>query len=118
MYGLPLDFDHLIFVGRTLQQISFSANTIGFEFDGDLSITLLSSFAHKRGDELLEKGDVPVIEAKLMQLAEKVVTSCEVVDNGRTLVLHFENGRSLYCYDDSDQYESFTITYGGREVFV
>lgn len=44
MYGLPSDFDASIFVGRELQQVSFTVNTVHLTFDGDVAITLESSF--------------------------------------------------------------------------
>jgi Family of unknown function (DUF6188) len=117
MYGLPSDFDPSGFVGKALEQISFSANTIHLAFEDGFSITLESSFAHKKGDELLEEGVVPLSESRLMQLVAKIVVRGEVLDRG-TLVLHFEEGRSLFCYDDSTTYESYRITRKGMDDLI
>jgi hypothetical protein len=40
VYGLPKDFDGSMFIGRTVELISFSVNTIHISFDGDVSITI------------------------------------------------------------------------------
>lgn len=47
-----------------------------------------------------------------MQLIATMVVRSEVLDGG-TLVLHFEEGQSLHCYDDSTAYESYRITRKG-----
>jgi hypothetical protein len=117
MYGLPPDFDPSAFVGKTLDQVAFSANTVHLTFDDNSSITLLSSFAYKHAGELLEEGVVPVSESRLMQLVAKIVTGGEVLDRG-TLVLHFEEKRSLYCFEDATAYESYWITLGRAERVI
>lgn len=48
MYALPTDLDLSGFIGKTLEQVSFSVNTIHMAFEDGFSITLESSFAHKR----------------------------------------------------------------------
>jgi hypothetical protein len=118
MYGLEEDFDTMAFVGGELTQVCFSVNTIGFDFDNNISITLLSSFVY-RGDS----GDpnsaqaVPVASSNLMRLTGHSVESASASRDG-TLVLVFDNGHSLTFLDDSQQYESYSIRIGDREIIV
>ena len=119
MYGLPPDFDPTIIVGRRLQQVSFTANTVHLSFDEDLSITLESTFEHRFGSDSvqLEMGSIPVAESRLMQLIDKSIKSAQIEDSG-TLLLDFGDRHTLRCVDDSLQYESYRIKYGDREIVV
>lgn len=120
MYGLPKDFDGSMFIGTTVRQIAFSANTIFVSFGNDISITLLASFEHRIGAEG-KKPDgvqsVPVDESRLMQVSGRSVESVEANVDG-TLTLHFNGGHVLLCSDDSPQYESYHITQGKVEIYV
>jgi len=118
MYGLPQDFDTSVFVGKSLQLVSFTANTIHLAFDDEVSITVESSFAHdlgQTGPPTVET--VPVRESRLMQLVERTVVRAEARDRG-TLVLYFDNGQTFFCFDDLPQYESYSITLGDRQIIV
>ena len=118
MCGLPSDFDASIFVGRTLEQVSFSANTIDFSFGRDLSITIEGSFTHKTlDDEDPQKERVPVMYSKLMRLTQKSVRFAEAVREG-LLILSFEDGQVLSCFDDSPNYESYRISHGDVEHII
>ena len=46
MHGLPKDFDGSMFIGRTVEVISFAAYSIVVSFDNNVSITIESSFEH------------------------------------------------------------------------
>ena len=120
MYGLPKDFDGSIFVGKTVVLVSFSVNTIHITFEGDVSITLQSSFEYR--DSAQQTDDVctqqvPVKESRLMQLAGRIVERVETNTDG-TLTLHISGGHLLRCFDDSPNYESYSITHGKDEIYV
>jgi hypothetical protein len=120
VYGSPKDFDGSMFFGRTVGLVSFSVNTIHITFDGDISITLQSSFEHRLGAEGTEQDDVqqvPVKESRLMQLAGRTVERVEANVDG-TLTLHFNGGHVLRCFDDSLQYECYRITHGKEVLYV
>ena len=118
MYGLPVDFDLSIFVGRSLQLVSFTVNTVHLAFNEDLSITIESSYAHQLETHHPEtRTEVSARESTLMRLLGKVIESAEAFDIG-TLVLHFEGGQLLKCFDDSSQYEAYKITNQGKETIV
>ena len=119
MYGLPETFDASVFVGRTLQQVAFSANSVSLWFGEDLSVTIESSFSHaaSSGSKQAEKQTVPVAKSSLMQLAGKAVRSAESDRHG-TLTLRFEGGHVLSVFDDLPQYESYRIQQGEDEIIV
>lgn len=118
MYGLQLDFDATVFVGRELMQICFTANTVGFAFSDDLSITLVSSFVHcNASSDEARKQAVPVLSSNLMHLIGHKVDSVSAAPDG-TLALVFDNGHSLTFLDDSQEYESYSIRIGDKEIIV
>src|SRR3972149_8201656 len=116
MYGLPKDFDFSVFEGRTLELVCFSENTVNLSFDDHLSITIESSYSHQVDDE--DPGstiDIPPETSTLMQLTGDVVELAEAVGKG-TLVLHFEGGQVLKCFEDLPNYECYKITHHGKET--
>ena len=119
MYKLPKDFDAAFFVGRTLEVVSFSANTVFLGFDNGVSITVLSALQH----QLPSQSDppniqrVPLAESKLTQLPGRCVTQATGEADG-TLVLFFDNGHVLRVFDDNPHYECYSINDGEREIFV
>ncbi len=118
MYGLSKDFDFSIFVGRTLEMVSFTANTAHLSFDQNLSITIESSYEYQvDSSDSGTREEIPIQKSTLMQLLEKTVETAEVHGKG-TLVLHFEGGLDFKCFDDSPQYEAYCITNRGKETYV
>jgi len=119
LYGLPEHFDPTGFIGRSLEIVSFTANTVHLVFDGDYSLTVESSFEHRR--EGRGKGPVrfgvPVRDPCLVSLIGRPVVSAEVERPG-TLYLQFDDGQTLRCFDDSQDYESYKINCGGTEIIV
>jgi len=118
MYGLPAGFDGSRLVGRTLEQVSFTTNTIHFSFDDDVSITLESSLLHSRPGEPADSGRmrVPVRDSRLMQLVGMAVRSVDGSSDG-TLSLTFTNDHRVSFFDDRPEYEAYCIRVG-RDVIV
>lgn len=119
MYGLPSGFDASRFVGRTLEQVSFSVNTVHLSFDEAVCITIESSFTHTtgRGMSQADRKNVPVSESRLMHLLGESIESAEAAING-TLTLRFTNGQVFECYDDTPMYESYRMRFGDEEIVV
>ena len=119
MYGLPAGFDPSRLVGCTLEQVSFSANTVHLSFNNDVSITIESCFAHSTHGDVVdaERTRVPVRESRLMQLLAASVESVHGSVEG-TLSLKFTNGQALACYDDTPQYEAYRLKLGEEEIIV
>lgn len=118
MYGLPPDFDPSIFIGRELQQVSFTANTVHLAFDTDIAITLESTFEFQL-DKRTEvvKQSPPVQVSSLMSLIGRQVCSASSNSDG-TIILEFAGGGAFTCIDDSKQYESYHVWIHGNEIVV
>lgn len=119
MYNIPDSFDPSVFHERTLDLVSFSANSIHFVFENDLAITVEGSYIHMVPDDeaQVDDGGIPVQHSRLMRMVGKRVTSCEV-QNQRTLSLSFEDGQVFRCLGDSRHYECYRIIQGEEEIVV
>lgn len=118
MYGLPPDFDASIFVGRELEQVSFSANTVHLTFDDDIAITLESSFLFQTDKtQTAVKQEPPVQSSSIMSLVGRRVCSARSTSDG-TLTLQFTGDGTFTCVDDSEEYESYHIWFCGKEIVV
>ena len=119
MYGLPRDVDLSFVVGKTVELVSFSQNTVFLAFDGDVSLTITSSFEFYRraDDEEATVQTVPVKQSDLMHLLGRQVEGAAGVVDG-TLTLKFCGGARLRCFDDSANYESYRIAHGDHEIVV
>lgn len=117
MYGLSSTFDTSCFIGLTLEQVSFTENTIHFSFSGKVSITLESSFEHHTKAGKSVQGNVPLLESQLMELVGESIESVNASSNG-TLTLRFADGQMLVCLDDSSEYESYQLNFDDEEVVV
>lgn len=119
MYGLPKDFTGDFLVGRTLEAVTFTENTVHFAFDNEVSLTVESSLKHvaSSADEAPDPQPVPLRHSRLMELVGNRIRSAEAVDSG-TLRLLFENEQVLSVFDDSTSYESYSIRNGGQEIYV
>lgn len=123
MYTLPNDFDATVFVGRRVEALTFSENTINLDFGGDerLLVTTESGVTY----EFRDGNDVPVTrqeevklpETSLVRLVGKRVVSAAVGDNVN-LQLQFENGDIVWFDGRSQQYEMYRIFVGARELVV
>jgi hypothetical protein len=118
MYRLPTDFDPAFLIGRTLDQICFTANTITFQFDGEVAITLEGGYAHGGADLRLDApiAFVPEPQPNLMELIEHAVLRAEGSSDG-TLTLFFDHGQQLRCFDHA-HYEAYQIRHGERVIIV
>jgi hypothetical protein len=119
MYKLPKDFDGKFFVGKTLENVSFSENTVFFGFGEHVSVTVMSSLQHQYASES-EQSDiqhVPLTESKLMQLPGSSVIKVKGDEDG-TLTLFFNSGHILRIFDDLPNYESYSFSDGKHEIYV
>jgi hypothetical protein len=119
MYGLPKGFDAGFLVGRTLETVLFSENTVSFTFGDRVSVTVTSALQHQLSSESDQPNvqSVPLSESKLMQLPGHCVTQAKGEEEG-TLVLVFDNGHVLKVFDNDPHYECYSINDGEHEIFV
>ncbi len=121
MYRLPKGFDGSFLVGRTLERVSFSENTVSFGFDENVAITVTSSLKHELLSDSVhtdsEVQSVPLSHSRLMQLTGRSLTIVKGEEDG-TLILSFDNGQVLALFDDTPNYESYSIKSGECEIIV
>ena len=118
MYGLPKDFDVSVFIGKTLDLVCFSVNTVNLIFEKNVSIIIMSSFIYQHNcTENTNIQKIPVSSSDLMCLVGQVIEHAEGHENG-ALVLHLDNGQILTILDEFQQYESYMINIGDKEIIV
>ncbi len=113
MFGLPADFDGSFFVGRTLELVCFSENQVNLHFSVNTMIRIESAYSYN-GEEPV---DVPVRQSNLMELLGSSVLAA-TGDQSGTLSLAFDHGQTLKVYDTTRQYESYIISYEGKDIVV
>lgn len=118
MHGLPSDFDPVIFVGRQLESVTFAVNAIRLAFDGDMAITALSEVRYRTTSKADVRIDVtPVADSGLMALLGSHVVDAETRPPG-DLTLLLEAGGSVMVFDDSKEFECYSVTTPEGEIFV
>ncbi len=126
MYGVPRDLDLSRFVGATLIQVCLGEFQVQFHFQaaGSVSSHGMLHLGVERHWELRDESGRIVDRAeptsdreayRLHRLLGRAVTGT-TVDAPRSFALHFVTGEELRVFDDSDQYESFSIQPG--DIFV
>lgn len=118
MYGLPKDVDLTFFSGRTLLQACFGVHDLILNFDGDVSLTVTSSVGCMASDGGIQQyDDFRQVALAVLALLNQTILSAEG-DEAGTLTLRFDGGGVLAVYDDSNEYESYTIKNGGQMIVV
>ena len=120
MYGVPSNLDLMPFQGASLDQIALGQYIIHFHFAAEHSPVIgvegkweLADSAGRILDHQMEPGEREVY--RLHVLLGRTVTAGEV-HAPDSFTLHFEGGYTLRIYDDSRQYESFSIQPGNVYV--
>jgi len=117
MYGLPRDLDLSFFLEKTLLQVCVGANELILNFHDRVSITVMSSIGLALSNGVHRKYEsFPEAAGIVVGLLDQTIASATAGDDG-TLSLQFHGGGQVDIYDDSKQYESYTITSGDR-LFV
>jgi hypothetical protein len=123
MYGRNAEFgtaDLSSLTKATLIQICLGAYDLGLIFDGPVrptsTVMITSSFGIElSGQQLsqysLEDGHL------LRPFLNREIASAAWGKNG-TLVLTFDNDEKILVFDDSDQYESYTINLGSTTIVI
>ena len=118
MYGLPHNTSLAFFNGKTLLQVCFGAHDLLLNFDGDVSVMVSSSVGcMDSGGAIQRYDDFRDAAPALLTLLNQTVMSAEGGREG-TLTLRFDGGRPLAIYDDSKEYESYTIKNGEQLIVV
>ena len=118
MYGLPIDIDLGFFSARTLIQVCIGAHDLILNFDGGVSVTVMSCIgvAGFKGT-IRRHEDFRQAASVLVTLIDRTVASAQREGAG-TLHLTFQGGGTLLIYDDTNEYESYVVTNGGQLLVV
>jgi len=118
MYGLPPKLDLSFLVGRELFSIHFAMHSVIFHFDNDVSLTVTSSVGCMASDGSIHQyDDFRQAAPMVLALLNQAVLTADGEESG-TLTLRFDNGGILAIYDDSKEYESYTINNQGQMIVV
>lgn len=118
MYGLPSDTDLRFFDGKLLRQVCIGSNEIILRFDDDVTLVAQTDIGHVSGGIITAIYKTSPSAAQVVAcLLHKAVVQASRKDLG-TLVLDFGNNEGLEFYDTSEQFESYTITYGTAMIVV
>lgn len=121
MYGFPSDFDSAVLVGRTIQLVAFSENTVHLHLSWNCLITADAGSAVvivvPEAPHLQRVEVVPILESILMRMVGRVVTGVEVV-NGCDLCLSLESGYAITIRETSRDYECYHLRIGDEEWHI
>ncbi len=118
MYGLPPDIDLSFFAGQKLIQVCVGFHDLILHFDEGVSATITSAVGCRNRHEMSCRfEEFPVAASAVAGFLNKVV-KCARGDTDGTLTIEFEGDEWLEMYDDSEQFESYVIKHGDREIVV
>jgi hypothetical protein len=121
MYGLnSKDTDLSFLLYKEVQQVCIGLYQVILNFDSDVSISVECRVAHHLGEDGKVEEWSPsgsASRSSLPLLLGSRISDVTVVGRG-TLRIVFSNRNTLLLYDESDEHESYQISYGGRLIVV
>jgi Family of unknown function (DUF6188) len=110
-----LDPNHLL--GRTLEQIGYSINTIHLWFDEMATIVVLGSVDHWASQEAaVNHEELPLRESRLVGLLGQSIVRADKIDEA-SIEIVFSDGQRLIL-NPTSEYESYHITLGAQTWIV
>lgn len=118
MYGLHKDTDLSFLKGQELIQVAIGVFQVQFHFDRDAIISVEGEFQYssESNSSHWHQG-TPEAAAPVLRLLGSSVQKVGGREDG-TLELTFSNGDRLVVKDNSEQYESYTISGGPLGTIV
>ena len=118
MYGLPANTNLDFLKGKTLIQACFGENDLILNFSENIAIAVFSSVGFIGDAENVKRHTAFAdVSAEILSFLSKIVTDVCWTREG-TVTLSFSNGREIQIYDDSESFESFTITSPQGQLIV
>lgn len=118
MYGLKNTIDLSFLLRASVLQIVVSLSALSIDFDKAVRLTIFSSFAVGLPDQPMSKFNGSTDDAlALFPLIGDVISEAKATASGGLQVI-FESGSVLEIFDDSEQYESFSIANGDQLIVV
>ena len=109
MYGLPSDPALAVLRGQCPIQVCFGENDLFLNFSGNLSFGIDSSIGlGVNPDCVIKCSDFRKVSQELLRLLSVLVNDVTWAKDGR-ISITFETGYVVELYDDSEQFESYTI---------
>lgn len=118
MHGIPIDFPKDVFLGKTIEMISFSLNQMTIHFNDNIFISIESSFSLNKTEEKCDIQIIPVKNSNIMKIIGQKVVDVKIEDSNKTIFILLTDGYELRCYDDSSNYESLKINLQGIETVI
>lgn len=118
MYGLKSTEDLSFLLNACVSQIVVSRSALKIDFDQQTCLTIFSAFAMKIANQAKMRFNGSMEDATaLFPLIGDVITAAKATTSGG-LQVDFQSGALLEIFDDSKQYESFTISNGEQLIVV
>src|ERR1700683_2079291 len=120
MYGLPSNTNVSFIENQRLIQACFGQNDLILKFDGTeyVSILVTSAIGCISRDGACRKVSASKDAASfVLGLVGRLVISVQILPEG-TLSITFETREQIRLYDDSQQFESYTIEHAGQTIVV
>lgn len=118
MYGLPGDFNPDVFVGRRLESITFAENVIVLAFSGAVTVSISGTVLYQAAADTPQRRERPLTtHTSFVSAVGRAVETTEL-KSPQELILRLEKGFLITLVDDSDEYESYLISLGDREIVV
>jgi len=118
MFGVQKDVNLDFLVEKKLLSVSFLKHSFSLFFEDEIKIQVEAAVSFKPANvKLSQHHRIETIANRLVELIDKNITSYSVLDDKRIL-LNFSNADELVLIDDSEEYESFTITHRDRFIVV
>jgi len=111
MYGIPKDLDLEHIIGAECNLIGIGQDILNINFTPEGTIGIEGSWEYlDKNEQIIDKysRDEEKESYKLHGLLGKKISSYNILSNKELLII-FENGEKIKIFDDSDQYESFSI---------
>lgn len=119
MYGFPPSHAFAALIDQKLTQLRVGVYQIQLVFDGDLTLSIQSTFTHSVAppSDPAEDFSFPRSGSTLTSLLGSKVTSA-ITSPPESLTIAFSNGESLTVYDDDPHYEALSFSGPGFTVIV
>jgi hypothetical protein len=127
MYGVPDDLPVEMFIGAALEQVCIDPWDIQFRFIGPPEAPIFKTITVEGRWELrdvagtiIDRGDRSIGNAQHETFRVQAILTSTVtaayLNAPESFTLTFDDGEALTVYDDSEQYESFSIQPGNRFI--
>lgn len=118
MYGLKSTEDLSFLLNACVSQIVVGKSALKIDFDQQTCLAIFSAFATRGANQTKVRFNGSAEDATaLFPLIGDIVTDAKATTGGG-LQLDFQSGALLEVFDDSKQYESFTISNGDHLIVI